>query len=185
MVTTPLSEKKSSKQDVDEGTDEWEDIPLKEKKSSTKDVDKGTGELEDMKQAVVTILRKGLDQFDSQSKGYKGWFKLDSWFLKTTFLQVIQNSIRNLKIIILDIKTHTYIQYSLYCLMKNLSIQIMKENSKHDLSIRTTIAKRNRSAQTLNIYIFLYILLVLIKGRSMFSRRNKSKCNARKTHSKE
>ena len=33
-----------------------------------KDVDKGTEELTDMKQAVVTIHRKGLDLFEVQSK---------------------------------------------------------------------------------------------------------------------
>ena len=47
-------------------------MPLVEKKYSTKDVDKGTDELADIKQAVVTILRNGLDQFEGQSKGSKG-----------------------------------------------------------------------------------------------------------------
>ena len=65
-----------------------------EKKSSTKDFYKGTSELVYMKQEV-TILRKGLDKYDGRSKGYKGWFKLDSWFLKQLFIQVIQNSIDN------------------------------------------------------------------------------------------
>ena len=37
--------------------------PLLEKKSSTNDVDKGTGELEYMKEAVVTIFGKDLDNF--------------------------------------------------------------------------------------------------------------------------
>ena len=58
---------------------------MSDKKSSTKDVDKGTDELADMKQAVVIIFRKGLYQFEVQSKGFKGWFKLDSGFLKTEF----------------------------------------------------------------------------------------------------
>ena len=61
------------------------DMPFIEKKSSTKDVDKGTDEFSYMKQAVVTLCRKGLYQFEGQSKSYKGWFKLDSGFLKTTF----------------------------------------------------------------------------------------------------
>ena len=61
------------------------DMQLTEKKSSTKDVEKGTDELADMNQGVVTIHRKGLYQFEGQSKGSKGWFKLDSGFLKTTF----------------------------------------------------------------------------------------------------
>ena len=56
--------------------------PLSKKKSPTKDVDKGTGELVDMKEAVVAILRKGLDKFGGQSKGSKGWFKLDSGLKK-------------------------------------------------------------------------------------------------------
>ena len=42
--------------------------PLSEKKSSTKDVDKGTDELEYMKRAVVTIHRKGLDKFEGKAK---------------------------------------------------------------------------------------------------------------------
>ena len=58
------------------------DMQLMEKKSSTKDFDKGTSELVYMKQAVVTILGKGLDKYDDKSKGYKGWFKLDSGFFK-------------------------------------------------------------------------------------------------------
>ena len=60
-------------------------MPLMENKYSTKDVDKGTDELADMKQAVVTIRRKGLDQFEGQSKRSEGWFKLDGGFLETTF----------------------------------------------------------------------------------------------------
>ena len=60
------------------------DMPLLEKKFSKKDIDKGTDELSDMKQAVVTICRKGLDKFDGQFKGSTVWFKLDSGFLKTT-----------------------------------------------------------------------------------------------------
>ena len=83
MATTPSLGKKSSTNDVDGGTDELEDTPLLEKKSSTKDVDKGTDELIDMKKSVVTIRRKGLDKFEGQSKGYTGWLKLDSAFLKT------------------------------------------------------------------------------------------------------
>ena len=56
-----------------------------EKKSSTKDVDNGTDELAYMKQAVNTIFRKGLDQFEGQSIGFNGWFKLDIDFFKRTF----------------------------------------------------------------------------------------------------
>ena len=84
MVTTPLLENKSSTKDIEEVTDELADMPLLEKKSSTKDVGKGTDELVDTKKAVVTIRRKGLDNFEVQSKVSTGWFKLDSGFLKTT-----------------------------------------------------------------------------------------------------
>ena len=38
----------------------------------TTHVDKGTEKLEDTKKAVVKILRKDSDNFDGQSKGYKG-----------------------------------------------------------------------------------------------------------------
>ena len=43
-----------------------------------------------MKQAVITIIRKGLDQFEGQSKGSKGWFKLDSVF----FFNILYKSFR-------------------------------------------------------------------------------------------
>ena len=76
VVTTPFSEKKSSTKDVEKGTHKQEDM-LTEKKYSTKDVDKGTDELEDTKQVAKKIRRKGLYQFEGQSSGYKGWFKLD------------------------------------------------------------------------------------------------------------
>ena len=85
MVTTPLSENKSSTKDVEKGADKFVDMLLTEKKYSTKDVEKGTDKLADMKQAVNTILRKGLDQFEVQSSGCKGWFKLDIGFIKSTF----------------------------------------------------------------------------------------------------
>ena len=89
VVTTEFLEKKSSTKDVDKGNDELADTPLLEKKSLTKDFNKGTDELEDMKKVVSTILSKGLDKFEGQSKGYTGWFKLDSGFLKTIFYIII------------------------------------------------------------------------------------------------
>ena len=46
--------------------------PLLEKISLKNDVDKGTGELEYMKVAVVTIRSKDLDRFEVQSKGFTG-----------------------------------------------------------------------------------------------------------------
>ena len=39
----------------------------------------------DMKKSVVTIRSKGLDNFGGKSKGYTGWFKLDSGFKKNIF----------------------------------------------------------------------------------------------------
>ena len=104
MVPTPLLENKSSTHDVYEGTNELADVPLLEKKYSTNDFDKGTDELADIKQAVVTIIRKGSDKFEVKSKGSTGWFKLNSDFLKQHFLQFIQNSINNCFKIIFKIK---------------------------------------------------------------------------------
>ena len=50
---------------------------LSENKSSTKYVEKGIDELGDMIKAFFTICRKGLDKFEGQYKGPTGWFKLD------------------------------------------------------------------------------------------------------------
>ena len=55
-------------------------MPLMEKKYSAKDVDKVSDELEDMKQTVLTIHMKCLDQFEVKYSRFKGWFKLDSGF---------------------------------------------------------------------------------------------------------
>ena len=76
MVTPPVSEKKSSTKDVKKGTDKLSDMLLMEKKYSTKDVDKVTDYLAYIKQAVTTIIRKGLYQFEGQYSGSKRWFKL-------------------------------------------------------------------------------------------------------------
>ena len=56
-----------------------------ENKSLTKDFDKSTDELADMKQALNTICRKGLEQFEGPYSVSKIWFKLDVDFFKTTF----------------------------------------------------------------------------------------------------
>ena len=85
VVTTPLSGNKSLTKYVEKGTDKFADMLLKENKSSTKYFDNGTDELVDMKQALNTVCRKGLDQFEGQSSGSKGRFKLDIGVLKTTF----------------------------------------------------------------------------------------------------
>ena len=95
--------------------------PLSEKKSSTNDVDKGTYELEGMKKAVVTIRRKGLDKFESQSKGYTGCFKLDSGLKRIKFLQLIYNAKKNILKRIFNIKTRNCIQRLFYRLIKNIS----------------------------------------------------------------
>ena len=70
---------------LDDRKEEVFTTPFLEKKSPTKDVDKGTGELEDMKEGVVAVHRKDLDNFECRSKGSMGWFKLDSGFFKTNF----------------------------------------------------------------------------------------------------
>ena len=102
-----------------DNTEEVVTTPFLEKKLSTKYVDKGTDELKNMKKAVVTILRKFLDKLEGKSKGYTGWFKLDSGFFFFN-LQFIHNSIKNLKVIF-RIKTCNCIQRLLYRLIKNLS----------------------------------------------------------------
>ena len=157
------------------------DTPLLEKKYSTKDVEKGNDELAGMKKAMVTIRSKGLDKFEGQSKGSTGWFKLDSGFKKKHFLQFIQNYINNFFKILLRIKTPNCIQRVLYRLIKNISRQNMKKRNKHDYSIISTRNRINRSAQTSK----RCICFIRINGIHMFNRRDKSKCNTRKTHSKE
>ena len=95
-----------------------------EKKSLIKDVDKGNGELEYMKEAVVTICRKDLDNFEGRSKGSTGWFKLDSEFFFN--LQFIHNSIKNFLKSILRVKTRNCIKRLLYRLIKNRPRKICK-----------------------------------------------------------
>ena len=85
LADTLLSEKKTSTNMVDKCTCEKADTLLSGKKHLTKDVEKGTYELVFKKQKVHTIRRKGLNQFEGQSNGNQGWFKLDIEFLKTTF----------------------------------------------------------------------------------------------------
>ena len=119
LVTTPFSEKKSLTKDVEKGTDKLADILLMENKYSTRDVDKGTDELADMKQAANKIHRKGQDQFEGQSSGSKGWFKLDIVFFKQFFPRVIQNHIKTCLKIILKINTWKCIKCLLYCLINN------------------------------------------------------------------
>ena len=124
MVTTPLSVNKSPTKDIVKGTNELAYMPFTEKKNSTKDVEKGNNELAFMKQAVVTIFRKGLYQFEGQSKGSKRWFKLDSGLLKTTFSTIHSELHKKLLKGILNIKTQNCIQRLLFRLMNNLSRKI-------------------------------------------------------------
>ena len=49
-----------------------------------------------MKEAVVTIRRKDLDKFYGQSKGYTGWFNLDSEFLKICFSTIKLDFYKNI-----------------------------------------------------------------------------------------
>ena len=104
---------------MEKGTDELADTLLSENKSSTKDVEKGTDELAFNKQKVNTIHRKGLNQFEVQSTGTKGWFKLDIDFFKQLFLKFIRNSINKCFKIILKIKTRKCIKRFLYRLINN------------------------------------------------------------------
>ena len=66
--------------------------PLSKKKLLTtgkiiisEEVDKSTEILDDMKEAVVTICKDYLYNFDGQSKGSTGWFNFDHEFLKRKF----------------------------------------------------------------------------------------------------
>ena len=56
-----------------------------EKVTTSEEVDKGTKNLDYMKNAVVTICRENLDNFEGQSKGSTGWFTLDHEFLERNF----------------------------------------------------------------------------------------------------
>ena len=104
---------------ADRVTDELSDMPLMEKKYSTNYVDKGTDELTYMKQKVNTIHRKVLYQFEVQSIGSNGWFKLDIEFRQKRFLKLIQNSIRNCLKRVSKIKTWNCIKCLLYRLIYN------------------------------------------------------------------
>ena len=70
----------------------------------TKDVDKYTGELKYIKDAVFTMHKNDLDNFEGDSKGSTGWFKFDIGFLNKN-LQFIQNSSKNILKNMLKIKT--------------------------------------------------------------------------------
>ena len=84
---------------------------------TNEDVDKGTEKLEDIKEAVVTIRSKNSDKFEGQSKGYIGWFNLDSDFKKRKFLQLNQTSIRKFMKRILKVKMWNRIKRFSYRLL--------------------------------------------------------------------
>ena len=65
-----------------------------EKVTSSEEVDKGTKKLDDMKEAVVTIHRKYLDNFEGKSKGSTGWFNIDHELKKKGFLHLNRTSIK-------------------------------------------------------------------------------------------
>ena len=67
-----------------------------------------------MKQAVVTIFRKGLYQFEGQSKVSTGWFKLYGLFFKTTFYTINSEFYKELKKRRLKINKHNCIQNLLH-----------------------------------------------------------------------
>ena len=52
-------------------------VVTSEKIKTSEEVDKGTAKLDHMKEAVVTIRRKYLDNFEGKYKGSTGWFNLD------------------------------------------------------------------------------------------------------------
>ena len=84
-----------------------------EKVTTSEEVDKVTENLDEMKESVVTIRRKNLDNFEGQSKGSTGWFNIDNEFLKRKFLQLNQTYIKNFMKMILKVKIWSHIN-SLY-----------------------------------------------------------------------
>ena len=55
-------------------------VVTSEKDTSSEEVDKGNKILDDMKEAVVTIRKNNLDNFEGQSIVSTGWFNLDHEF---------------------------------------------------------------------------------------------------------
>ena len=53
---------------------------MSENVTQSEKVDKGIKNLDYMKEVVVTIHRKYLDNFEGKSKGSTGWFNLDLFF---------------------------------------------------------------------------------------------------------
>ena len=65
-----------------------EKLLITEKVTTSEDFEKANKNLDDMKEAVFTIRRKDLDNFEGQSKGSIGWFNFDHDFLKRIFLHL-------------------------------------------------------------------------------------------------
>ena len=64
-----------------------------EKVTPGEEVEKVTKCFDYMKEAVVKIRRKDLDNFDWKSIGPTGWFNLDNELKKISFLHLNRNSI--------------------------------------------------------------------------------------------
>ena len=78
--------------------------------TTSEEVEKGTKKLDDMKEAVVTIRRKYLDNFEGQSKGSTGWFNIDNVSLKIKFSTLEPNIYKKLYERILKVKILNHIK---------------------------------------------------------------------------
>ena len=56
-----------------------------EKVTPSEEFEKGTKNVDDMKEAVVTIRRKDMGNFEGNYMGSTGWFNLNHEFLKRKF----------------------------------------------------------------------------------------------------
>ena len=121
--------------------------PFPKKKSCTKDIDKGIDELEYMKEAVVIIRRNDSDKFERQSKGYTGWFNLDSDFL-IIFLQSNQTSIKIYVKRILKVKKWNRINVFRTIWYIIYHDKIFNHFNKLDYYIRSNSTRGNSGEQT-------------------------------------
>ena len=78
-------------------------VVTSEKVTTSEEVDKGTNILDDMEEAVVTIRGKDLDHFQGQSKGATGWFN-NYYDLRKTFSTLELNFYKNFLKRILKVK---------------------------------------------------------------------------------
>ena len=82
---------------------------MSENVTQSEKVDKGIKNLDYMKEVVVTIHRKYLDNFEGKSKGSTGWFNLDIFF-KESFLHLNRTSIENFMKSIFKVKICNHIK---------------------------------------------------------------------------